>query len=183
MPWMHGDRSSRLWRLIIKRVAKTDQVMNVEQLYEKYGPMVLKRCRRLLENEEEALDATQDVFVKLLQIERTQSIEHPSSFLYVMASNLCLSRIRDRRRHGESGDESLLEEIAVMGGTEDRTSARSVLRKLFGMHHESSRTIALLHFVDGMTLEETAREVGMSVSGVRKRLRSLRTTLARIETS
>ena len=35
--------------------------------------------------------------------------------------------------------------------------------------------------VDGLTLEETAREVGMSVSGVRKRLRRLRDTLARIE--
>ena len=32
-----------------------------------------------------------------------------------------------------------------------------------------------------MTLEETAREVGMSVSGVRKRLRALRTTLQEIE--
>jgi RNA polymerase sigma-70 factor (ECF subfamily) len=32
-----------------------------------------------------------------------------------------------------------------------------------------------------MTLEETAREVKMSVSGVRKRLRALRNTLAELE--
>ena len=157
--------------------------MDIEQLYEKYGPMVLRRCRHLLRNEEEALDATQDVFVKLLQRERTESIEHPSSFLYVMASNLCLTRIRDRERHGETSDDELLDRIAVASGTEDRMSAWSVLQKLFGMHQESSRTIALLHFVDGMTLEETAREVGMSVSGVRKRLRGLREALTRIETS
>ena len=41
--------------------------MNVERLYEKYGPMVLRRCRQLLGDEEEAMDVTQDVFVKLLQ--------------------------------------------------------------------------------------------------------------------
>ena len=155
--------------------------MDIEQLYEKYGPMVLRRCRQLLGNEEEAMDATQDVFVKLLQSKQT--IEHPSSYLYVMTSNVCLSKIRSRKSRGDSGDETLLEQIAVMSRTEDRVSAWSVLQKLFGMHPESSRTIALLHFVDGMTLEETASEVGMSVSGVRKRLRGLRETLSRIETS
>jgi len=157
--------------------------MDIAQLYEQYGPMVLRRCRRLLGNEEEALDATQDVFVKLLQTEASRTVEHPSSFLFVTASNLCLTRIRDRKRHGETVDDDLLHRIAVTSETEERAGARSVLQRLFGMHRESSRLIALLHFVDGMTLEETAREVGMSVSGVRKRLRGLRDTLARIEAS
>jgi RNA polymerase sigma-70 factor (ECF subfamily) len=35
--------------------------------------------------------------------------------------------------------------------------------------------------VDGLTLEQTAREVGLSVSGVRKRLRGLRQTLQQME--
>ena len=43
--------------------------------------------------------------------------------------------------------------------------------------------MAVYHFLDGMTLEETARETGMSVSGVRKRLRNLRKTLYEIEES
>jgi RNA polymerase sigma-70 factor (ECF subfamily) len=37
--------------------------------------------------------------------------------------------------------------------------------------------MAMLHYVDGMTLAEVADEVGMSVSGVRKRLRGLRAQL------
>ena len=45
---------------------------------------------------------------------------------------------------------------------------------LFGRQPESSRTIAVLHYVDGLTLEEVARQTGLSVSGVRKRLRRLR---------
>ena len=43
--------------------------------------------------------------------------------------------------------------------------------------------MATLHFVDGLTLEEVAGEVGMSVSGVRKRLRALRATLVELEAS
>jgi RNA polymerase sigma-70 factor (ECF subfamily) len=52
-----------------------------------------------------------------------------------------------------------------------------LLDRLFGRHPESSRTIAVLHYVDGLTLEEVADEIGMSVSGVRKRLRALRASL------
>jgi DNA-directed RNA polymerase specialized sigma24 family protein len=35
----------------------------------------------------------------------------------------------------------------------------------------------VLHHVDGLTLEEVAAEVGMSVSGVRKRLRTIKDKL------
>ena len=45
----------------------------------------------------------------------------------------------------------------------------------------STRTIAVLHYVDGWTLEEVAQEVSLSVSGVRKRLRVLRQHLHGIE--
>jgi RNA polymerase sigma-70 factor (ECF subfamily) len=155
--------------------------MDVEKLYERYGPMVMRRCRRLLADESEALDATQDVFVRLCQAGERVRMKHPSSFLYVTATNVCLNRIRDRARHGETGDDRLLHGIATMDHTEERVGALSTLTRLFRQSPQSSRTIAILHYVDGLTLEETAREIGMSVSGVRKRLRALRETLARIE--
>jgi RNA polymerase sigma-70 factor (ECF subfamily) len=68
-----------------------------------------------------------------------------------------------------------------MDDTERRVGALMVLGRLFDKSPPSSRTIAMLHYVDGFTLEETAREVGMSVSGVRKRLRALSKTLSTIE--
>ena len=48
---------------------------------------------------------------------------------------------------------------------------------------DAPRTMAVLHYVDGMTLEQVARECGMSVSGVRKRLRGLRSELRVMEAS
>jgi RNA polymerase sigma-70 factor (ECF subfamily) len=41
--------------------------------------------------------------------------------------------------------------------------------------------MAVLHYLDGMTLEQVARECRMSISGVRKRLRALRATLHEME--
>ncbi|HET9451391.1 MAG TPA: sigma factor-like helix-turn-helix DNA-binding protein, partial [Aggregicoccus sp.] len=59
--------------------------------------------------------------------------------------------------------------------------AAALLSRLFGAEQVSTRTIAVLHLLDGMTLEETAKEVGLSVSGVRKRLRTLRSHLHTLE--
>ena len=154
--------------------------MDVEELYQRYGPMVMRRCRQLLKEENEALDATQDVFVQILKRRDRLEMTHPSSLLYRIATNQCLNRIRDRQRRATMPGDGFLERVAVLDDTEPRLEARSVLERLFGRHQESTRTMAVLHFQDGMTLEEVAGEVGMSVSGVRKRLRGLRASLGEV---
>lgn len=157
--------------------------MDVDKLYRRYGPMVIRRCRQLLRDEDQALDAAQDVFVRLLERRDRLRDDYPSSLLYRMATNLCLNRIRDAKRRKTTADQGLLERIADSEDAEGRIEARSVLERLFGRQRESTRTMAVLHYVDGMTLEEVAAEVGMSVSGVRKRLRGLRASLQELEKS
>jgi RNA polymerase sigma-70 factor (ECF subfamily) len=154
-----------------------DSGIDVEGLYGRYGAMVLRRCRRLLRDEDEALDAMQDVFVQLLRHRERLAEQYPSSLLYRMATNLCLNRIRDRRHDpGLPGDE-MLERVARH---EDR-DAPLLLDWLFRRHPESTRVMAVMHYLDGMTLDEVARDCRMSVSGVRKRLRGLRATLRAME--
>lgn len=150
-----------------------DSALDVEALYRRYGPMVVRRCRHLLRQEEEAADVAQEVFVNLLKHRDRLTDRHPSSLLYRMATNLSLNRIRDRgRRETFPGDE-LLNRIAGL----TRLDAPLLLDRLFRRHPESTRTMAVLHHVDGLSLEEVARECGMSVSGVRRRLRLLRDAL------
>ena len=132
--------------------------------------MVLRRCRRLLHDENEALDVTQEVFVRLLQHSSRLSDRYPSSLLYGIATNLSLNPIRDRRRHPSDAGDEILHRIAVW----DDLDAPLLVERLFRRHPESTRTMAVLHYVDGMTLEQVARECGLSVSGVRKRLRGLK---------
>jgi RNA polymerase sigma-70 factor (ECF subfamily) len=155
--------------------------MDVEDLYRRYGPMVVRRCRQLLRNEEQALDAAQDVFVRVLERSDSLRADYPSSLLYRMATNLCLNRIRDAKRRGEIADEGIIEKIAHWEDVEKRLTASSMLERLFGVQRESTRTMALLHYVDGLTLNQVADEVGLSVSGVRKRLRGLRASLIELE--
>jgi RNA polymerase sigma-70 factor (ECF subfamily) len=151
--------------------------LDVDALCRQYGAMVLRRCRRLLADEDEALDACQDVFVRLVEHRERLSGVYPSGLLYRIATNVCLNRIRDRRRAPVNPDEQLLASIANGGTPGGRSEARLLLDWLFGRHPESSRTIAVLHYVDGLTLDEVARQTDLSVSGVRRRLRMLRKTL------
>jgi RNA polymerase sigma-70 factor (ECF subfamily) len=154
-----------------------DGALDIEGLTTRYGPMVLRRCRRLLRDEDEAMDACQDVFVRLIENSDRLDARHPSSLLYRMATNLCLNRIRDRRRRTATEDDATLLQIASSERPGAASEARALLERLFRRHPESSRTMAVLHYVDGLTLEEVAAEVGLSVSGVRWRLRRLRETL------
>lgn len=150
--------------------------LDVEQLYRRYGPMVLRRCRHLLKDEEKAADAMQEVFVQVLRRRGDLEVGAPSSFLFRTATNVCLNRIRTEKRHPEDRDDELLQRIAAAPEAEP-TGAAAILDRLFAREQESTRTIAVMHLLDGMTLEEVAAETGLSVSGVRKRLRTLRAHL------
>lgn len=148
---------------------------DIKILYETYAPMVYRRCRSILRDEDEALDCMQDVFVKFL-------VKYPhleeggfSSLLYTMATRFSLNALRSRRRGGgrvlaldQVGGEHLAQE-----SHQDAVLTEYLLERILSLTDEKTRHIAWLHYADKLTLEETAAEVGMSVSGIRRRLRML----------
>ncbi|WP_455381898.1 RNA polymerase sigma factor [Salinispira pacifica] len=149
-------------------------MVDVEALYRKYGPMVIRRCRQILKDEEKALDAAQDVFVQLIRRKESLDESGPSSLLYRMATNICLNVLRSERRRPQTREEEILLAIAGVDDPAETVMNAHLLDRVFHRELASTRTIAILHYVDRLTLEETAAEVGLSVSGVRKRLRKLR---------
>jgi len=145
--------------------------------------MVLRRCTRLLGDEQAARDVMHDVFVQVLSKAEVLDERAPSSLLFRIATNLCLNRLRTTRRRPETVDSELLMDIALTSDPAGRSAARSALDRLFRHEPEGTALVAVLHLVDRMTLEEVAGEVGLSVSGVRKRLRRLRDRLHAQEAS
>jgi RNA polymerase sigma-70 factor (ECF subfamily) len=166
--------------------------LDVEGLYLRYGPMVVRRCRALLRDQAAAEDAAQEVFVTALRFQGRLHDEAPGALLLRIATNLCLNRLRSDRRRPEEldddPDQALTRRIAgtgeESGSAEGRAVARNLLAKLFRPEDPlaaSTRTLAFMHLVDGLTLDEVAREAGLSVSGVRKRLRTLRGRLVELQ--
>lgn len=146
----------------------------VESFYIKYGPMVLRRCRQILNNEEQAFDAMQEVFAQILLKKENLRTDHPSSLLYTIATNLCLNILKKEKREKPVGNEISLEELIITSDDfVEKTFVNDLIERIFYGEPPSTRTIAYLHYVDKLTLVETAKECGLSVSGVRKRLRKL----------
>jgi len=154
--------------------------VDLEELYKSHGPMVLRRCRRLLRDEAKAVDAMHDVFVEILRRKDTLQLSSPVGLLLTTATHVCLNRLRTIRRKPEDPEGGVLFQIATLASdpdAESRTLAGRILDRIFAGQPESSRLIAVLHYVDRLTLEEVAGEVGLSVSGVRKRLRVIKDRL------
>jgi RNA polymerase sigma-70 factor (ECF subfamily) len=134
----------------------------------------------MLKDDAEAKDLMQNVFLRVYERMDSLDLSQPSSLFWNTATRLCLNRIRDLNRRGLNVDSSeLLLNIAC--AEDDDSEARSMLSRIFSREQESTRTMAVLHYVDGMTLEETAETVGLSVSGVRKRLRNLQARVKNLE--
>lgn len=152
----------------------TTEKVDVESLYRKYGAMVLRRCLQLLGNEEMAADAMQETFMRMLRPGSRLHARYPSSLLYRIATNVCLNALRTRKRRPAVSAEPILETIADPDHMEDRILDSCELEMVFSGSPGGTRTAAEMLYLEGRTLAETAAHVDLSVSGVRKRIRSLR---------
>ena len=136
--------------------------------------MVLRRCRRMLKNEQSAYDAMHEVFLKILSNQNRLTAEYPSALLYRIATNVCLNKIRNERKHSLNECLDILHNTSFFENQEENISARNLLAYIFEKEKESTRQIAVLYFVNGMTIKEIAETKNLSISGVHKHLDKLR---------
>jgi RNA polymerase sigma-70 factor (ECF subfamily) len=148
--------------------------IDVKSYYNRFGGLVFRRCKKLLQDEEKALDAMQDVFVKLIRYQNRLKDNHPSSLLYRISTNVCLNKIRKERKFKVTNTEDILLNIPLYDNNESKCDAENLLNYILSGKKESTHKIAIMHFVDGLTLKEISREVGLSISGVFKRIQELR---------
>ena len=68
-------------------------------LLPRYTLLLLGVCMKYLKNEEEARDCVQQIFLKVITELRKYKVEYFKSWLYMVAKNHCLMKIRDS--HGK----------------------------------------------------------------------------------
>jgi len=141
---------------------------DVAALYRKYGPMVFRRCRKMLRNEDEAKDAVQDVFLNLIKTAGVNSVPYPSSYLYTSATNVCLNRIRDKK--WQVGDFYDMEDFPGNDDGYEQINAKLLIQAILQDESEDTRAICYMRYFDKMTLEEIGENMGISKSTVEKRL-------------
>jgi RNA polymerase sigma-70 factor (ECF subfamily) len=144
----------------------------LEELYASYGYAVHRRAKRLLGSEAEADDALQEVFMRVQRYADSFRGEAPLAWLYRITDRHCFDVIRRRKRvagAGESASALDAREQTADPGSAEPDRARLAVQVL-GSVNAGTREVAVLYFVDELTQEEVAKEVGVSRKTVKKRL-------------
>lgn len=126
----------------------------------------------------DAEDLVQDLYLKV-QAVTDATIENPSAYLYRLASNLMLDRLRRAKRSGARESEWRRTHHASVGAldvadlpdAESATIARQRLEKLSSALETLApltQRVFRLHKFEGLTHAETAQRLGISRSAVEK---------------
>jgi RNA polymerase sigma-70 factor (ECF subfamily) len=174
--------------------------VQLEAMYVRYGPMVLRRARRLLREEQAAKDSMQEVFLRALRalraspelMKRLPGPDHgqregaapgeeeagAATWLYRITTNYCLNVIRDGSRRTELwGQHGAREEAAAA----TPGFARVQLAQIAAVVSPELLEIAQYHLVDELTHEEIAELLGVSRRTIGNRLDELRAAVRRLE--
>lgn len=148
------------------------------ELYDAYYNMVYRLSFILLKNKEDACDATQDIFLKLMKTDVTfSSMEHAKAWLIVATRNHCRNILKSSWKKVVS----LTTEQAMLEQDYNRTEENkelndNVLSSLLSLPKEL-RTLVYLHYFEGFTIEEIAKQLKKNPSTLRSKLAKARQLL------
>ena len=156
--------------------------VDLASLVETYSPLLFRVAHSILRNREEAEDAVQDTFVRVVQHRRRLSeIRDTRVWLVKIAWNLALDR--RRRVRPEQLDQDFAETLAAQCAPADQilNEAERVKAVLYAIESlpAAERQALLLSAVDELTSAEIAGVMGRSEAAVRGLLFRARNHLRR----
>lgn len=161
----------------------------VEEMLRLYQGKIFSLAMSILKNESDAEEATQDVFMTVIR--KVNTFKGNSAFyswIYRICVNTCLMRLRGRRREDTVAIEDFMpvftEEGMHASPVDDwskeverkalNEELGKMIRKFTEELSEKYRVVFLLSDVEGLSNEETAKILGMSVPAVKSRLHRAR---------
>ena len=153
----------------------------LNELVTRHASLVFNSCRRVLRSDADAEDAAQDCFVKLARARSTPSNSF-TGWLHAMATRSAIDRIREeqrrRRRERQFVDQRAQERPSADVFQEMQEHVDACIAEL----PEELRTPIVQHFLERMTQDSIAGELGVSrqtityrigkgIEEVRRRLR------------
>ena len=177
------------------RASQRGNMKAFEELVARHRDKVYARAFSMMRNEEDAIDVSQEAWVKGWQ--RLKQFQGDSSFLTWMtriAINLCLDALRKQKRQRAESIEGMEEET---GGVErqmpvitvnptaglERSELRQRIDKALGQLTYEHRTVLVLHEFEELEYKEIAKRMQCSIGTVMSRLFYARRKMAVLMTS
>src|SRR5689334_20558170 len=169
--------------LALVRAAKAGDISAFEQLVHRYDRNVFRIAQHITQNREDAEDVVQDAFLK--SYENLKNFQEQSKFytwLVRIAVNEALMRLRRRRPERmvsldedvKTEEDSMPREVADWTPNPEQQYSqeelRDILQRTIQGLPSSFRTVFVLRDVEGLSTEETAEALGLSIPAVKSRL-------------
>jgi RNA polymerase sigma-70 factor, ECF subfamily len=175
------DYTTKADELLVK-AAKRGDMLAFEELVARHRDKIYARAFSMMRNEDEALDLSQEAWVKSWQ--RLKQFQGESSFATWMTRitiNLCLDQLRKNKRHRAESIEVLDEEsggverqmpVVEVNPTEglERTEVRKRIDEALGKLSAEHRTVLILHEFEDLEYKEIAKRMECSIGTVMSRL-------------
>ena len=142
------------------------------QAIEAQAPGLQRYLRSRLASEADAQDLAQEAYLRLLRVSEPQLIRDPAAYLFRIAHNL----LHELYTNMPPGSVESIDEIDIVDehlSVEEQAENRQQMDRLEEvMSHlpPKCRAAIVMHRRDGMTYEEIAKELGVSIAMVKKYL-------------
>ncbi len=146
-------------------------------LLQRYTLLLLGVCMKYLKNEEEARDSVQQVFLKVITELHKYKVEYFKSWLYMVAKNHCLMRIREKQ--GKTTTE-IREQLVVQDPEEEENKYKHLEkdRQLDLMSNSlnelsaEQKTCVTLFYLEKRSYQEIADSTGFSLMQVKSHIQN-----------
>ncbi len=143
-----------------------DRSRDVASLFQQHNQLLLRFLRARLGSEQEAKEIAQEAYVRLLQLDRTGAVSFLRSYLFKVAMNLAIDRLRERAKHPvHDSPVELFDDLEDTLGPEREAIATEELALLNIALAElppKCRDALVLHRYHDKTQREIAAELGIS---------------------
>src|SRR5919109_2645840 len=169
--------------LTLVQAAKKGDVSAFEELVKRYDRNVFRIAQHITQNREDAEDVVQDAFLKAYSnLEQFQGQSKFYTWLVRIAVNEALMKLRRRRPERmvsldediKTDEDSLPREVADWSPNPEQQYTQSELREILSKTIQGLppgfRTVFVLRDVEGLSTEETAAALELSVPAVKSRL-------------
>ena len=163
--------------------AKAGDIGAFEDLVKRYDRNVFRIAQHITQNREDAEDVVQDAFLKAYgNLEQFQGQSKFYTWLVRIAVNEALMRLRRRRPERmvsldedvKTEEDSMPREIADWTPNPEQQYNQAELKDILSRTIQglptSFRTVFVLRDVEGLSTEETAEALGLSIPAVKSRL-------------
>jgi len=157
-----------------------------EELVLKYQDRIYNLCRHMLGNAHDAQDAAQDTFIKAYQnLKKFRPGSSLYTWIYRIAVNTCLDHKKrpfftSLFRNSGEGEEFIVEQVSEAPSPErlyESKQTGAIIQRSLKRLSPKLRTIIILKEIEGLSYEEIAEVLEISVGTVKSRISRAREEL------